>query len=68
MGGACGTWGYIVVGKFEGKRPTGRRRCEDNIKMDLNDIRWEGLVRVDRAQDRDKCRAVVNTVMNLRVL
>jgi hypothetical protein len=55
-----------VVGKPEGKRPIRRRRCDDDIKMDLNDIRWDEVARVDEAQDRDKCLAVVNTVMNLR--
>jgi hypothetical protein len=57
------------VGKPEGKRPLGRprRRCVGNIKMDLRDIGWGGLGCIDLAQDRDQCRALVNTVMNLRV-
>jgi hypothetical protein len=38
-----------------------------NIKMDLKDIGWDGMDWTDLAQDRDKCRALVNTVMNLRV-
>jgi hypothetical protein len=39
----------------------------DNIKMDLGEIRWDGRDWIELAQDRDQCRAVVNTVMNLRV-
>jgi hypothetical protein len=59
----------ILVGKPEGKRPLGRprRRWEDNIRMDLRDIRWGGTDWIDPAQDRDRCRALVNTVMILRV-
>jgi hypothetical protein len=55
----------ILVGNPEGKRPLGRRRrrWEDNIKMDLKDIGWGGMSWIDLAQDR----ALVNTVMNLRV-
>jgi hypothetical protein len=54
----------ILVGKPEGNRPLGRsrRRWVDNIKVDLREIEWINL-----AQDRDHWRAVVNTVMNLRV-
>jgi hypothetical protein len=59
----------ILVGKPEGKRPLGRptRRWMDNIKMDLRDIRWDGMNWIDLAQDRDQWKALVNTVMNLRV-
>jgi hypothetical protein len=59
----------ILVGKPEGKRPLGRprRRWEDNIRMDLRDIGWGGMDWIDLAQDRDQWRALVNTVMNLRV-
>jgi hypothetical protein len=39
----------------------------DNIKKDLTEIRWGGIDRIDPAQDRDQVRALVNTVMNLRV-
>jgi len=58
----------VLVGKPVGKRPLGRprRRWEDNIKMDL----WEvggGGDWMELAQDRDRWRALVNTVMNLRV-
>jgi hypothetical protein len=39
----------------------------ENIKMDLREIEWEGMDGIDLAQDRDQWRALVNTVMNLRV-
>jgi hypothetical protein len=59
----------ILVGKPEGKRPLGtpRRRWEDNIKMDLREMGWGAIDWIDLAQDRDQWRALVNTVMNLRV-
>jgi hypothetical protein len=47
------------------KRP--RRRWVDNIKMDLRDVGWDGRDWIDLAQDRDRWRAYVNAVMNLRV-
>jgi hypothetical protein len=58
-----------LVGKSEGRRPFGRprRRWEDNIKMDLREVGCWGADWVDLAQDRDRWRALVNTVMNLRV-
>jgi hypothetical protein len=54
----------VLVGKPEGKRPVGRRRrrWEDNIKTDLRDIRRGGMDWINLAQDRDQCRALVNTV------
>jgi hypothetical protein len=57
------------VGKPEGKRPLGRprHRWADNIKIDLREIVWDGMDWIDLAQDRDQWRALVNTVMNLRV-
>jgi hypothetical protein len=59
----------LLVGKPGGKRPLGRprRRSVDNIKMDLREIGWDGVVWIDLAQDRNQWRALVNTVMNLRV-
>jgi hypothetical protein len=59
----------ILVGKPEGKRPLGRprRRWEDNIRMDLGEIGWEGVDWIHLAQDRDQWRALVNTVMNFQV-
>jgi hypothetical protein len=59
----------ILAGKSEGKRPLGRPRYrwEDDIKMDLREIGWGGVDRIDLAQDRDQWRALINTVMNLRV-
>jgi hypothetical protein len=59
----------ILVGNPEGKRPLGRprRRWVDSIKMDLREIGWNGMDWIDLAQDRDKWRALVNAVMNLRV-
>jgi hypothetical protein len=57
------------MGKPDGKRPLGRprRRWVDNIKMDLREIGWDGMYWIDLAQDRDQWRALMNTVMNLRV-
>jgi hypothetical protein len=75
MGRACSTDGEkrntcrILVEKPERKRPLGRprRRWEDIIRMDLREIGWGGLDWIDLAQDRDQWRALVITVMNLRV-
>jgi hypothetical protein len=57
------------VGKPEGKRPLGRprRRWVDNIRMDLREVVWDGMDWIGLAQDRDQWRALLNTVMNLRV-
>jgi hypothetical protein len=57
------------VGKPEGKRPLGRprRRWVDNIKMDLRETGWDGRDWIELAQDRDQWKALMNTVMNLRV-
>jgi hypothetical protein len=51
----------ILVGKPEGKRPVGRprHRWVDNIKIDLREIRWDGMDWIDLAQDRDQWRACV---------
>jgi len=57
------------VGKPEGKRLLGRprRRWEDNIKMDLREVGCVGMDYIELAQDRNRWRALVNAVMNLRV-
>jgi hypothetical protein len=65
-----GTGAYrVLVGRPEGRRPLGRprRRWEDNIKMDVQEVVWGGMDWIDMAQDRDRWRALVSAVMNLRV-
>jgi len=59
----------VLVGKPEGKRPLGRprRRWEDNIKMDVQEVLCGVKDWIDLAQDRDRLRALVNWVMNIRV-
>jgi hypothetical protein len=58
------------VGKPEVKRPLGRlrRRWGDNFKTDLRERGWYGMVWIDLTQDRDQWRALVNTIMKLRIL
>jgi hypothetical protein len=60
----------VLMEKPEGKRPLGRPRSrwEDGIRMDLGEIGWGSVDWIQLAQDRDQWRALVNTVMNLRVL
>jgi hypothetical protein len=60
----------FLVGKPEGKRPPGRprHRWEDGIRMDLRETGLGGVDWIRLAQDRDRWRAVVSAVMNLRVL
>jgi len=76
VGGACSTWGEgsrgverVLVLKPKGKRPLGRPRLrwEDNIKMDFQEAGCEGMDWMDLAQDRDRWRALVHAVLNLRV-
>ena len=57
------------MGTREGKRPLGRPRprWEDNIKMDVQEVGCEGMDWIELAQDRDRWRALVTVVMNLRV-
>jgi hypothetical protein len=57
------------MGKPEGKRPLGRtrRRCVENIEMDLREIEWDGMDWIELAKDMDLWRALVNTIKNLRV-
>ena len=68
MGKRRGIYGFLV-GKPEVKRPLGRprHRWEDNNKMDLKELGCEGMDWISVAQDRDRWRALVNAVMNLRV-
>jgi hypothetical protein len=58
----------ILVGKPEGKRPLGRprRRWVNNIKMKFREVGWDGMDWIDLPEDRDRWRALVNAVMNLR--
>ena len=75
MGGASIMYGWQerclqdFVGKSERQRPFGRprRRWEDNIKMDLQEVGCEGMDWMELAQDTDGWRTFVNVVMNLRV-
>jgi hypothetical protein len=75
MSGACSTQGrgekciQGFGGKPEGKRPLERLRCrwENNVKMDLHEAGCGGMDWIDLVQDRDRRRALVNTVLNLRV-
>jgi hypothetical protein len=75
MGGLCGTHGEergahrVLVRKPEEKRPLGRprRRWEDNIKMDLQEVGLGCGDLIGLAQDRDRWRALVSTVKSLRV-
>ena len=59
----------LLVGKPEKRRPLGRpmHRWEDNIKTDLREVEWGGLDWIDVTGDRERWRAVVNSVMNFRV-
>jgi hypothetical protein len=73
--GACRTNGVeedayrLLVGKPKGKRPLGRPRCRkmDNVMMDLVEVEWGDVDWIGLAQDRDKGRALVNLVLNIRV-
>jgi hypothetical protein len=67
MGKKTGAY-RILVGRSEGRRSLGRprRRWEDNIKMDLQAVGW-GMDWIELAQNRNRWRALVNAVMNLRV-
>ena len=60
---------WVLVGKPEGKRPLGRlrRRCDDNIKMDHQEVGCGGMDWIELAQDREKWQGLMNAAMNLRV-
>jgi hypothetical protein len=60
----------VLAGKPKGKRPLGKPRCswEDGIRMDLREIVLGGVDWIRPAQDRNRWRAVVSAVMNLRIL
>jgi hypothetical protein len=66
---SCRSFSYSIFFQhfMEPKDSLGRRRWVDSIKMDLREIGWDGMDWIDLAQDRDQWRALVNTVMNLRV-
>jgi len=74
MGGACSAYGErrdvykVLVGKSEGKRLLGRprRRWEDNVMMDLHEVGCGVMNWIELALDKDRWRAFVNVVMNLR--
>jgi hypothetical protein len=59
----------VLAGKPEGKRPLGRprRRWEDNIKMDLQEVECVGMDRLELVQDMERWRRLANAVMNCRV-
>jgi hypothetical protein len=59
----------LLVGKPVGKRPPGRprRRWVDNIRMELEEVGWCDVAWIGLAQDRNRWRALVNSVLNLRV-
>jgi hypothetical protein len=75
MGGSCNTNGEkrnayrLLVGKPEGKRSLGRprRRLVDNIRMGLGEVGWGDVDWIGLAVDRNRWKAVVNSVLNLRV-
>jgi hypothetical protein len=68
MGVTCSTYGgergvyRVLVGKPEGRRPLGkpRRKWEDNMRMDIQEVGWGAVDWIDMAQDRDRWRALVN--------
>jgi hypothetical protein len=73
MGVACSAYGWrgvlrVLVGKPYGQRPLGRprRRWEDSFKMDIQEVGCGGMEWIELARDRDRWRALVNSVMNLR--
>jgi hypothetical protein len=59
----------LLVGKLEGKKPLGRprRRWVDNIRMDLGEVGWGDVDWIGPVKDRNRWRALVNSVLNLRL-
>jgi hypothetical protein len=59
----------VLLGRYDGKRPLGRLKCKwkDKIKLYLQEMGWGGMECIASTQDRDKRRAILNAVMNLRV-
>jgi len=59
----------VLVGKPVGRRPLGRprRRCVDNIRMDIQEVVWWHMDCIGLTQDRDRWRMLVSAVINLRV-
>jgi hypothetical protein len=74
MGGPCSTNGEkrnayrLLVRKLEGKRSLGiqRRKWVDNIRMDLGEVGWSDVDWIGLAQDRNRWRALMNSVLNFR--
>ena len=75
MGRACSTYGgevhtrFFFVAKPEGRRPLERssRIWQNNIKMDIGEVNWQGMDWIDLAQEKDRWRAFVNSVINFGV-
>jgi hypothetical protein len=73
MGGSCSTYGEkrneyrLLLGKPEGKRPLGRSRHRWVDNMDLGEVGWGDVDWIGLAQDRNRWRALVNSVLNLQV-
>jgi len=75
MGGACSAYGgkrgvfRVFVGKPQRKRPLcrPRRRCEDNIKMNLQEVVYGVMDWIELSRDRERWRELMNAVMNFRV-
>jgi hypothetical protein len=68
MGDGRGAY-RVLVRRREGKRPIGRprRRWEDNIEIDLQEVGWRGVNWIDLARHRDRWQVFVNVVMNVQV-
>ena len=69
MGNSNGEY-RVLVGTTEGERPLrrSRRSWEDKIEMDLTQVGWKGIDRIDPAEDMERWRVLMNAVLDLRVL